>query len=149
VELCAEFHVDRQSLRRDFWAVDAGGINLTSGQAAGAVPVNVTSGGSPWVVNGTISGNPGAGFDDCREESGTVVHMTGKNIGDLLNDAGLTWGWFGAGFKPTRTLPDGTVLCGQTAQSDSGPILVYDARILSIITPRPAIRTICRPPRSR
>jgi hypothetical protein len=38
----------------------------------------------------------------------------------------LTWGWFAAGFKPTQTLPDGTVVCGETAQSDGGPILVYD-----------------------
>jgi phospholipase C len=38
----------------------------------------------------------------------------------------LSWGWFSAGFTPTAVLPDGTVVCGQTANSDSGPILVYD-----------------------
>ena len=27
--------------------------------------------------------------------------MTGKNIGDLLNQKGVTWGWFQGGFKPT------------------------------------------------
>jgi phospholipase C len=29
------------------------------------------------------------------------VEMTGKNVGNLLNDKGVTWGWFSAGFKPT------------------------------------------------
>ena len=27
--------------------------------------------------------------------------MTGKNVGDLLNSKGITWGWFEGGFKPT------------------------------------------------
>ena len=104
-----------------------GAINLASGQTAGALPTNVNSAdGSPLVVNGTMIGNPRAAFDDCAEETGTRVRMTGKNIGDLLNAAGLSWGWFSAGFKPTAVLPDGTVVCGQIANSDSGPILVYD-----------------------
>jgi len=104
-----------------------GAINLASGQTAGAVPVNVNSPhGSPWVVNGTMIGNPPAAFDDCAEETGTAVRFTGKNIGNLLNAAGLTWGWFAEGFAPTQFNPDGTVVCGLTANSDSGPILVYD-----------------------
>lgn len=105
-----------------------GAINLASGQTGGAMPPNVNSpGGSPWVVNGTMIGNPPAAFDDCAEETGTLVHMMGKNIGDLLNTAGLTWGWFAAGFKPTATLPDGTAVCGLLANTDTGfPIQVYD-----------------------
>src|SRR5215831_848078 len=27
--------------------------------------------------------------------------MSGQNIGDLLNGAGLSWGWFQGGFSPT------------------------------------------------
>jgi len=104
-----------------------GATNRTPGQTAAALPAKVNSPqGSPWVVNGTMIGNPPAAFDDCAEETGTPVQMTGKNIGDLLNAAGLKWGWFSAGFTPTAVLPDGTVVCGQTANSDSGPILVYD-----------------------
>ena len=104
-----------------------GAINLASGQTAGALPANVTSsGGSPWVANGTMIGNPPAAYDDCAEETGTRVQFTGKNIGDLLNTAGLTWGWFSAGFKPTETFPNGTVRCGQVAEADTGPILIYD-----------------------
>ena len=44
-------------------------------------------------------------LDDCgADHGGTVakqltVEMTGKNVGDLLNEKGLTWGWFGGGFR--------------------------------------------------
>ena len=31
----------------------------------------------------------------------TSAKMTGKNIGDLLNTKGLTWGWFQGGFTPS------------------------------------------------
>ena len=27
--------------------------------------------------------------------------MTSKNVGDLLNERGVTWGWFQGGFEPT------------------------------------------------
>lgn len=104
-----------------------GAINLASGQTGGAIPPNVNSpGGSPWVANGTMIGNPPAAFDDCAEETGTLVQMTGKNIGDLLNAAGLTWGWFSDGFTPTERLRNGTAVCGLLAESDTGPIQVYD-----------------------
>ena len=37
--------------------------------------------------------------------------MTGRNIGDLLNAKGITWGWFQGGFHPTET-KDGKAVCG-------------------------------------
>ena len=99
-----------------------GVINLVSGQTGGATP-NLPG----LVVNGTMIGNPRAAFDDCAEESGTPVQMTGQNIGDLLNEAGLTWGWFTDGFTPTSYLSDGTAVCGLLANTHTGfPIQVYD-----------------------
>jgi phospholipase C len=44
-------------------------------------------------------------LDDCgADKGGTVasqftVELTGKNIGDLLNEKGVTWGWFAGGFR--------------------------------------------------
>jgi phospholipase C len=44
-------------------------------------------------------------LDDCgADKGGTVagqltVEMTGKNVGDLLNEKGVTWGWFAGGFR--------------------------------------------------
>jgi hypothetical protein len=37
--------------------------------------------------------------------------MAGKNIGDLLNTRGITWGWFEGGFDLTITNPNGTTGC--------------------------------------
>ena len=34
--------------------------------------------------------------------------MTGTNIGDELNAAGLSWGWFQGGFRPTTTFAAAT-----------------------------------------
>ena len=38
-------------------------------------------------------------LDDCG--SGRTFEFTGRNVGDLLNDKGVTWGYFQGGFLPT------------------------------------------------
>jgi phospholipase C len=43
--------------------------------------------------------------------------MSGKNVGDLLNAAGLTWGWFEGGFDLTVTNPNGTTGCKRSTVS--------------------------------
>ena len=43
--------------------------------------------------------------------------MSGKNIGDLLNAANLTWGWFEGGFDLTITNPNGTNGCLRSSVS--------------------------------
>ncbi len=48
-------------------------------------------------------------LDDCgSDKGGTVagkmtVELTGKNVGDLLNEKGVTWGWFAGGFRTAAT----------------------------------------------
>ena len=32
---------------------------------------------------------------------GATATISRQNIGDLMNAAGVTWGWFAGGFKPT------------------------------------------------
>jgi len=55
-------------------------------------------------------------LDDCGNDKGgtaaaTTAELTGKNVGDLLNAKGVTWGWFAGGFRtaaapnPTTTDP--------------------------------------------
>lgn len=73
-----------------------GHINLISGQTYGAIPANIEN----EVSNGTLIGDIDTLFDDCS--NGTKIYMTGKNIGDLLNNKEITWGWFSGGFKPTQ-----------------------------------------------
>ena len=44
-------------------------------------------------------GDPDPKLDDCA--GGTQVTMSGKNIGDLLNAAHVSWGFFEGGFRPS------------------------------------------------
>jgi phospholipase C len=45
------------------------------------------------IVNGTVVGDANPKVDDCSGK-GLRMQMTGKNIGDVLNAKGITWGWF-------------------------------------------------------
>jgi phospholipase C len=65
-----------------------GHLNLISGQTHGATPASI----SGKVVEGSIIANVNPTLDDCS--TGSVVTMGGRNIGDLLNVKGVSWGWF-------------------------------------------------------
>ncbi|HWB21901.1 MAG TPA: alkaline phosphatase family protein [Gaiellaceae bacterium] len=56
-------------------------------------------------------------YDDCSTRD--AVALKGQNIGDLLNQAGLSWGWFQGGFDPTTTYTAGLASIGKTGQPDS------------------------------
>ena len=45
--------------------------------------------------------------------------MSGTNIGDELNAAGLSWGWFQGGFRPTTTFADALAATGATRPADA------------------------------
>lgn len=79
----------------NFGASLAGHINLISGQIHGVTPKNLED----KVSNGTLIGDPDATYDDCSKKS--TISLSGKNIGNLLNEKNVTWGWFQGGFKPT------------------------------------------------
>lgn len=74
-----------------------GHINLVSGLTHGAIPQNLTlSTGEIVVVDGTLIGDPDPTFDICSTPP--TVELTGRNIGDLLNEKKITWGYFQGGF---------------------------------------------------
>ena len=77
-----------------------GAINLVSGQTHGAVPAELSAWGERIVSSGTMISDPDPEFDDCTGTA--VVHMTGRNVGDLLNRAGVSWGWFAGGFADCK-----------------------------------------------
>src|SRR5437763_1862139 len=54
--------------------------------------------GDTDVRNGTLIGDADPAFDDCA--STNTVYFTGRNVGDILNQRGTTWGWFQGGFRP-------------------------------------------------
>lgn len=97
-----------------------GAVNLVSGDTEGAVG---GPSGSKAVVGGVLQGDAEPRYDECSNESkpleeaevevskgvkekvglpsGETVELTGKNVGDLLNEHKVTWGWFQGGFEPT------------------------------------------------
>ena len=76
-----------------------GALNLVSGQTNGVVndgnaEGNMVSDGS----GGYTLTKRCARQRICSATSAALIHMTGKNVGDLLNAAGVTWGFFHEGF---------------------------------------------------
>ncbi|MCU1551106.1 MAG: alkaline phosphatase family protein [Glaciihabitans sp.] len=96
-----------------------GALNLISGTTHGALAVNPTTGAyqastyavqspDPTTHIGTVTNDPDPFYDDCAntdqspaKATSSTVKMTGKNIGDLLNEKHVTWGWFQGGFTPS------------------------------------------------
>jgi phospholipase C len=98
-----------------------GALELVSGQTHGVISVDPSSGtehprqtatSDPYTVAspntkgvGTVITDPDPAFDDCADSDHTsnnaLAELTGKNIGDLLNAKGVTWGWFQGGFAPS------------------------------------------------
>lgn len=90
-----------------------GHLNLISGQTKGlnVYSSNSTTGnakqlnpGDPGypsgaIVDNTMVSNVNPYFD--KASTGKTAEMTGKNVGDLLNSKGVTWGWFSGGFRNT------------------------------------------------
>ena len=56
-------------------------------------------------------------WDDCSTRD--AVAFKGKNIGDVLNKAGLSWGWFEGGFRPTTTFAAAASATGHGRQPTS------------------------------
>src|SRR5258708_22299330 len=99
------FAMSDNSFNTTFGPSTPGALNLISGQTHGA------SGPSTEIANGSVIGDPQPSFDDCTTRDN--VAMSGKNVGDLLNAKGLTWGFFQGGFKPTGVnTTTGKAVCG-------------------------------------
>jgi phospholipase C len=110
-----------------------GALNLVSGQTGGSYAVNPITGvpEASTAVSppnsaglGTVFGDPDPAFDACSDASHTstnpVAVTTGKNVGDLLNAKGVTWGWFQGGFAPTGTNSAGYAVCGSAHKNIGG-----------------------------
>jgi phospholipase C len=88
-----------------------GALNLISGQTAGLdnVPSTINPNHEVADGNGTYSviGDGDPVLDVCSTAPDQIT-MHGKNIGDLLNAKGITWGWFEGGFALPNGKPDCT-----------------------------------------
>jgi phospholipase C len=99
-----------------------GHLNLISGQTNGATIVHDTGNAAAALINGTVINDIRPAFDDCVPSTANTISMSGINVGDLLNQKGVSWGWFQGGFAATSRNPDGTAVCAsQHTQFDGSP----------------------------
>lgn len=117
------YAISDNSYDTNFGPSTPGALNLVSGQTNGINQATVLNGPSTSfeVADGaggyTMIGDGDPLGDVCSAPTRFQANMTGKNVGDLLNAAGLTWGWFEGGFDLTKTNPNGTTGCGRSTVS--------------------------------
>jgi phospholipase C len=113
------FAMSDNSYDTNFGPSTPGAINLVSGQTNGAIgningTASVVSGGNGTT---TIIGDADPLNDVCSTTTGELYSMTSQTIGDLLNSAGVTWGFFTQGFDLTVTNANGTTGCKRSTTS--------------------------------
>jgi phospholipase C len=109
-----------------------GALTLISGQTNGlslvVMPETRVSFAVPDGAGGlTIISDPDPGRDTCAAQAtkDAQVGMLGRTIGDLLNDASVSWGWFQGGFDLTVANPNGSTGCVRSTYSE---ITKFDVR---------------------
>jgi phospholipase C len=113
------FSLNDNSYGTTFGPSTPGALNLASGQTNGVI--NNIRGTGSLISDGNggltdISDSDPNG-DVCSTSTGEVFSTSGKNIGDLLNAAGVTWGFFQGGFDLTITNENGTTGCKRSTTS--------------------------------
>jgi phospholipase C len=114
------FAMNDNSFNTQFGPSTPGAFNLIAGQTNG---VNATLNGPGSAVVGdgngglTAIGDADPIGDICSGPTKFQYSMGGRNIGDLLNAAGVSWGWFNGGFDLTITNPNGSSGCKRSTVS--------------------------------
>lgn len=102
----------------EFGTTVMGHLNLISGSTHQTNTPTVAG----KIANGSIIANVEAGVDDCA--TGTLTTMSGKNVGDLLNAANVTWGWFYGDWIPTSA-KNGVATCSSIYNNHYDPFNYY------------------------
>ncbi|MBV8206312.1 MAG: alkaline phosphatase family protein [Acidobacteria bacterium] len=117
------FAMSDNSFGTTFGPSTPGALNLVSGQTHGATaPKGLTGSNVSSIAGNSMVGDLRPYYDDCSPGGGQQPNqavMSGKNIGDLLNQKGITWGWFQGGFRPT-SVAGGKAVCGATHTGSDG-----------------------------
>ena len=116
------FAMSDNSFSSGFGPSTPGALNLISGQTNGVIKTlngtgNQTNGGNGSL---TMIGDADPIGDVCSGPTKNQGTMGGQNIGDLLNAAGVTWGWFQGGFDLTITNSNGTTGCARSTKGVAG-----------------------------
>jgi phospholipase C len=118
-----------------------GALNLIAGNTfpgtlapkrPNGTPASATGSIANAATTGAVIGDPRPLLDDCvasnpKFATANQLTMSGKNVGDLLNRKGLTWGWFQGGFAPTGVDAQGRAVCGQHNTGLAGDDAIVNA----------------------
>jgi phospholipase C len=105
------FSMSDNSFGTTFGPSAPGAINLVSGDTGDVgLTINGADTDGDTVPDGkggrTLIEDAQPYYDDCSTRD--AASLTGKNIGDELNAAGVSWGWFQGGFRPTTSFAQAT-----------------------------------------
>ena len=103
-----------------------GHLNLVSGQTNGATIVHDAGNAGAALMSGTVINDIRPAFDDCVASGANTIAMAGPNVGDLLNQQGIGWGWFQGGFAPSSRNADGSAVCASQHTQFDGTASVAD-----------------------
>ena len=117
------FAMSDNSYGTTFGPSTPGVLNLVSGQTNGVIATlngtgDEVSGGSDGSL--TMIGDADPLGDVCSSSTRAQGTMGSKNIGDLLNTAGVTWGSFMGGFNLSIVNPNGTTGCSRSSTNLAG-----------------------------
>ena len=112
------FAMNDNSYGTTFGPSTVGAINLISGQTNGVDDTIAPGGAVVSDGNGGLTdiGDADPVGDVCSSTT-SAIHMSGQNIGDLLNSKGITWGFFEGGFDLTVKNANGTTGCARSTTS--------------------------------
>ncbi len=125
------FALNDNTFTSSFGPSTPGLINLVSGQTNG---IAADKNGPPSTGFAIGDGNGGLTLvgdadplnDVCSNPTRYQAQMGGKNIGDLLTAANITWGSFMGGFSLQSTNANGTTGCGRSTVSPYTHLTVTD-----------------------
>jgi phospholipase C len=105
------FAMSDNSFGTTFGPSSPGAINLASGDTGGVgLMINGADSNGDTVPDGkgghSLIEDAQPYYDDCSTRD--AASLTGRNVGDNLNAAGLSWGWFQGGFRPTTSFATAT-----------------------------------------
>ncbi len=105
-----------------------GAINLISGQTNGVTDHinagNTIIGGGNGTFTEISDADPIG--DVCSTTTGAQIQFTGNNLGELLTQQGVTWGWFQGGFDLKKVNSNGTTGCLRSTYSKVTHVLDVD-----------------------
>ncbi len=127
-EYAQTFALNDNSYGTQYGPSSPGAVNLVSGQTNGINQTTATNTpSSDEIADGTGNSSYGYTLVGDAEPLGDICSSPSKfnmnfspanvNVGNLLNTAGLTWGWFQGGFDLTVVNPNGTTGCSRSTVS--------------------------------